>query len=404
MTEPGWGLLPEQVIARLKAREWDNRRRLKARLSGVEPFPISVPLKPPQGQAALVDLQHFQRFISAWRAYPHSAQVRWRDLSYRSLAQQRVPTHLLVVDIAELAAVLGPDEQQALQRWQSRIGLILGQPFAQGAQLQGDLFTLLIAHLETLDSFTELDLQLLLSLIPQLRQGMGGGDFLRALPVTFVDTKFVEQNLRLIEQLANLLHGGAVLAAGGLLAWLGSRSNPKGWLWVRPLCERSQQAMGGLPLLQLATDTLLSYELPAQHLLVVENVQSGLALPALDDTIAVFGGGKNLAWLTAGWLANKQVGYWGDIDSEGFCMLADARHKLPALAALMMDERTLLKYQQRMVDEPQSVLTEPQALKLDELRLFRDLRSGRYGHARLEQERIAPEYVLEVLQSWRSGC
>jgi hypothetical protein len=158
-----------------------------------------------------------------------------------------------------------------------------------------------------------------------------------------------------------------------------------------------------LPLLQLATETLLSFELPARHLLVVENVQSGLALPSLDDTIAVFGGGKNLSWLGASWLQQKRVGYWGDIDSEGFCMLADARRKLSGIDALMMDEQTVQQYQERMVDEPLSIWSEPTELRVEELRLFHDLRNGRYGKARLEQERIAPEYILECLSAWHKG-
>lgn len=83
-------------------------------------------------------------------------------------------------------------------------------------------------------------------------------------------------------------------------------------------------------------------------------------------------------------------------------MLADARRKLPSIDALLMDEQTLEQYQERMVDEPLSVLVEPVGLKNEELELFRALRSGRYGKSRLEQERIAPDRTLEALNLWRS--
>lgn len=400
MIEPGWGILPEQAISQLRAREWSSRRKLKQRLKGTDLPAMEVKLKPPQGSSALTDLGHFRRFIDAWRKYPHASCVRWKTRSYRDLAEQSVPASLVVADVATLARVLGEAEQLALQHWQARISRILAEPFAQGAELQHALFHVLIDYLEELERYTDLDVELLLSLIPQLQPGMGRGGFLRALPVRYVDTKFLEQNYPLIEQLVNLVYAGEVLASGGLLAWLDCQSNPRGWLWVRPLCERSRHALGGMPLLQLATDTLLSFELPARRVLVVENVQSGLALPALDDTIAVFGGGKNVSWLSAGWLEQKRVGYWGDIDSEGLCILADARRKLPSIDALLMDEQTLLAYRERMVDEPLSVLAEPSGLNVDELRLFRDLRSGRFGKARLEQERIAPEQVSEATAAW----
>ena len=400
MTEPDWGLLPDAALQQLRAKEWSNRRRLKQRLKGIELPAMEVKLKPPQGSSALNDLGHFQRFVDAWRNYPYPICVHWENFSYRHLAEQSVPVKFVVADVATLAKLLGETEQRVLQHWQARISQVLAEPFAQSAGLQRALFNLLIDYLEELERYTDLDMALLLSLIPQLRPGMGGGRFLRALPVRHVDTKFIEQNYALIEQITDLLHADEVLASGGLLAWLDCQANPRGWLWVRPLCELSQQALGGLPLLQLATDTLLGYELPARHVLTVENVQSGLALPPLDETIAVFGGGKNLSWLSAGWLEQKRVGYWGDIDSEGLCMLADARRKLPSIEALLMDEQTLVKYQDRMVDEPLSVLTEPSGLNVEELRLFRDLRSGRFGKGRLEQERIAPEHVGETLREW----
>lgn len=402
MADPGWGLLPDAVMQHLRIREWGNRRKLKRRLQGSQPFPFAISLKPPQGPSALADIGHFQRFIQVWRDYPYPVCVHWENVSYRHLAEQRVPVKFVVADVATLANVLGAAEQQALQHWQARISCILAEPFAQSAELQRALFNLLIEYLEDLEHYSDLDMELLLSLVPQLKPGIGNGGFLRALPVKYVDTKFLEQNYPLIEQIVNLLYAGDVLASGGLLAWLNCQANPKGWLWVRPLCERTRAALGGMPLLQLATDTLLSFELPARRILVVENVQSGLALPPLEDSIAVFGGGKNVAWLSAKWLQEKHVGYWGDIDSEGLCILADARRKLPSIDALMMNEHTLLSYQERMVDEPLSVSFEPTELKADEHQLFRHLRVGKYGKTRLEQERISPEHIAKALSVWLS--
>lgn len=403
MTEPAWGLLPGAALKQLRDREWSNRRRLKQRLKGIELPTMEVKLKPPQGSSALSDLGHFQRFVDAWRDYPHASCVRWKTISYRNLAEQKVPVSLVVADVTGLANLLGEAEQHALQHWQARISQVLAQPFAQGAALQRALFNLLIDYLEELERYSDLDMELLLNLVPQLQPGMGGAGFLRALPVRHVDTKFVEQNYPLIEQIANVLYAGEVLASGGLLAWLNCQANPRGWLWVRPLCERNRQALGGIPLLQLATDTLLSVELPARQILIVENVQSGLALPELNDTIAVFGGGKNISWLSAKWLEQKRVGYWGDIDSEGLCILADARRRLPSIDALMMNESTLLNYQDRMVDELLSVSFEPTELKVDERQLFRNLREGKFGKTRLEQERISPEHIFNVLSVWVSG-
>lgn len=400
MNDPEWGLLPDVVIGRLREKTWNNRRALKSRLKGDKPFPIRVNLKPPRGQEALVQLDDFHRFVTSWKEFPFQACVEWETRTFRQLSRQKIPTRFVVNDIASLAAILGQVEQQVLADWQAKIAQLLDAPFAQGERRQHKLFSVLIDHLEDLETYSNQDMTLLINLIPQLMPGMGKGCYLRALPVNYVDTKFVEQNYRLIERITNVVFDNSVIETGGLLAWLDCRDNPKGWLMVRPLCENAQAALGGLPLLQMDTDTLLELILPARHILVVENVQSGLALPTLEDTIAVFGGGKNVSWLSAIWLQSKRVAYWGDIDSEGLAILSDARGKLPSLEPVMMNEKTVITFSERMVGEPDSVPDEPQHLTSSEQNLFRKLRDGTYMNRRLEQERIAADYVRQSLESW----
>ena len=74
---------------------------------------------------------------------------------------------------------------------------------------------------------------------------------------------------------------------------------------------------------------------------MVENEQFCLALGAIRDTVAVVGGGSNVAWLQAEWLSAKNVGYWSYIDSEGLRILISARAKLSSITPLMMDAVTV---------------------------------------------------------------
>lgn len=402
MSDRKWGLLPEEVIQRLREKEWRNPRVLKARLKGQKSFPISMSLRPPRGQEAAAGLWQYQNFVEAWKAFPNRSCVLWEKRAFRQLSDQNLPARFSVRDIGTLAEVLGEEERSALAGWESRISRILAEPFAQEGVAQKELFNVLVDHLEVLDGFFENDLELLVKLIPQLKPGLGAGCFLRALPVVYVDTKFIEQNLRFLERLLDVLHQGNVTTAGGLLAWLNCSENPKGWLFVRPLCESSQAALGGLPILQMDTATLQNFELPASNILVVENVQSGLALPPVNNTIAVFGGGRNTSWLSATWLISKQVAYWGDLDSEGFSILSDARGRCSIINPLMMDEETVDKFSSRMVEEPDFVRSPPTNLQDHEFNLFCKLREGCFGKPRLEQERLAPDYVLRHLIRWAS--
>lgn len=409
-----WGLLPEDVLQTLKNKYWLNSRRLKNLLSGEQPFPLVIPLKPPRGNSAVQNITHFQNFVSSWKAFSQDSvkssgpekidsgsircEVIWKKQNFRSLAEQDVPTHLRILDVRSVACLLGSDEERQLQNWLSKIRYVF-ESISFQSNYHLAFFQALIDHLETLDSFEQSDLELLVKLIPQLHKGMGKGCYLRALPVTFVDTKFIEKNLRIIESSIAALVDSNVKDTG-LISWLDCKEKPKDWLLVKPLCEETRSQLGGLPLLRLSSDTLQDFELPAKNILVIENEQSCLALSDVRNTIAVSGGGKNVSWMKANWLATKNVGYWGDIDSEGLAILSDARSKLSSIAPLMMDEQTVKAFEERMVPEPDSVSKNPLSLTERELALFKKLRDDRYANKRLEQERLPLEYVLQNIDAW----
>lgn len=433
-----WGLLPEDVLLTLKNKHWQNSRNLKSLLSGGDSFPLVVPLKPPRGNAAIQNIGHFQNFVSSWKSFSQDSiygagqersdskrkgcEVIWEKRNFRSLAEQDVPTHLNILDIGSFACILGSDEEHQLQDWLSKIRYIFESLSSQsylpqsqshkassyeGSSSYGSslinsdqsLFQALIDHLETLDSFEQDDLELLVRLLPQLQKGMGQGCYLRTLPVTFVDTKFIEKNLQIIESVVTALVDKNVKDTG-LMNWLDCKEKPKDWLLVKPLCQETKSMLGGLPLLRLSSDTLQDFELPARNILVIENEQSCLALSDFRNTIAVSGGGKNVSWMKAGWLVHKNVGYWGDIDSEGLAILSNARSRLSSITPLMMDELTIKTFAERMVPEPDSVSKDPVALTETELALFKGLRADQYADKRLEQERLPMEYVAQHIDAW----
>lgn len=390
-----WGILPEEAIGQLRKKEWDHLRHLKQRLRQQRPFPIVISLKAPTGQQAFNDMHHFHVFFKAWKNFSYPDLVKWQQRQFKQLATQDVPVKLIIPTFDLLVELLG--QQQRFKKISDKISCLLQQPFVQ-PQVEYGLFSTLIEHLELVEQYGEQDWQFLMQLIPQLQPNMGVGHYLRALPLQYVDTKFLEKNLVLIEAVCDALCEGDIQATGGLLTWLDCLDHPKGWLMIKPLCDQVQQALGGLPIFQLSTDVLLQFKLPAEHIIVVENIQSGLALPVLKNTIVVCGGGKNIKWLDARWLQHKQVYYWGDIDSEGLNILSMVRQKVPDVTALMMDEATVLQFQDKMVDEPDSVFVEPKYLTVEELILFHKLRSHHYENKRLEQERITQDWIKIYLE------
>nr|WP_320190450.1 DUF3322 domain-containing protein [uncultured Desulfobacter sp.] len=399
--QPDWGYLPDHALKLIKRREWDNLAALKARLLGKKKFPIRLGLKPPNARKAVLDMDHYLNFVESWKNFPYQDMVQWEIKNWRKLDGQRLPTFLTIPSIRHLVQLMGKQGARRYALWEKNMRPILdaGTP----GSLHNNLYHVLVRHLEVVERLSKQDSALLSILLPQLKPGLGKGCYLRALPVTGVDTKFIETHKLLIEELLDAEYGGALSAAGGLLNWLECKAKPKGWLVVRPLCEQTQKSLGGLPILKVPGDVLTEYELSAKYILVVENIQSGLALPYMKDTIAVIGGGKNVAWMDARWLDGKHVGYWGDIDTWGFSFLSDARSKVTGLTALMMDRATLLAHEERMDVEPKLVTTLPQFLNKEERSLFKDLNTGKFKSNRLEQERISSDYIHQELKFWLSS-
>lgn len=395
MERSKWGLLPADIDSLILEKEWLNPRNLKSRLLGKRPFPIKINLKAPDGRMAVDDLPYFQKFIESWKLYPHQNFIEWETKSFRSLGEQHIPRFFILHSIQDLILAIGKDAEERSDVWRVNMAPLLKLP-------GNDIYPVLVKHLSTVENIPYKDCLLLKNLTEQLSPNMGAGDYLRAVPLVGVDTKFLENYQPLISDILDAIHGGDVSRKGGLLDWLGCFENPKGWICVRPLCSDAENRMGSFPIMQLSIDVLSSCELPATNILVVENMQSGLGLPRLDDTIAVFGGGKNVAWMGADWLKNKQVAYWGDIDTWGLSILSDVRAKLPSVTPLMMDIATTENFQERMVIEPEPVDLCPSELTDAERELFFGLKSGRFTSSRLEQERLSPDYIHRKLDEWLS--
>jgi len=386
---PPWSILPGKAKEIVRRQEWDNMRTLKVRLSGARPFPVKLGLKPPGGASALADMTGFRCFIEEWKKFPDQDLIRWTTRVYRNLAEQRIPTFVVLSSLADIIRFLGKDALARSKRWERNMVPLL--------QLDQNFYPALVSRLEAVEKLSRVDAEQLAVLIPQLQPGMGKGRFQRGLPLVGIDTKFMENHFPLVETLVDARFNGEVVETGGLTAWLQCRPTPKDWLIIRPLCPATTNQMGNIPIMKMDSYTLSQYELPGKNIMVVENLQSGLALPQKADTVAVIGGGKNIAWMDADWVRNKQLFYWGDIDTWGLSILSDVREKGLKVEVLMMDVETVFLHEQRMVTEPNPLKKCPSSLTTEEIELFRDLHAGRFQGTRLEQERLSADYIREKL-------
>ncbi|AOZ73314.1 hypothetical protein BK816_08515 [Boudabousia tangfeifanii] len=212
----------------------------------------------------------------------------------------------------------------------------------------------------------------------------------RQLPIAGVDSKFVEKHQVLLSRLLQPLTGRRDLGFRKFDALL----------WVRVLdpdlgvgpekCLLSFRA----PLIEL---NALFEPGQVKSIVFVENKESFLALEGLPGTVALFGEGydvPNFAGLEWALAAERQL-YWGDMDVDGFKILALCRQYFPRVQSVLMDRETFNSFSFLAVEDPNVSASQhntcPPLLTKDEAEVRNHLKSS---GQRLEQERIAWNYAF----------
>lgn len=357
-------------------------------------WPWRVPLGVPTAATAALDAAAVRAWSLAWQAWDERSEVAWEERQWPRLGTQRMPVALWVAGPERAAELAGHGE-----RWRraTEQRSALSQVWPQGARLPADqrLFDFLA------DSIAA-DVQRLRALIGWVVEHPDSGLMLRQLPVPGMHTKWVEQRRALVLELANALRQPAD-AADDLHDALRLRRPPVR-VRMRLLDARLRELVGGLGDIEAPINQIAALPLRPRTVLIVENLETGLALDELTGTAAFMKlGGAVTLLAQVPWLRDARLHYWGDIDTHGLAILGACRAALPQTESLLMDLPTLLDHRELCVNEPQPFSgPAPAPLTPLERDLFDGLREDRWGvRLRLEQERIGWPYVQAALDSVR---
>lgn len=131
-----------------------------------------------------------------------------------------------------------------------------------------------------------------------------------------------------------------------------------------------------------------------RRVVVVENLESFLALGARTGTIAIWGRGFAVVRLAA-WLGDADAAwYWGDLDAQGFEILDLLRREVPAVRSVAMDAGVLAMHPHlasRGTGAPRKELERLDRAEWDAYRKVAD------GDLRLEQEKLPMRWVEREL-------
>jgi hypothetical protein len=169
---------------------------------------------------------------------------------------------------------------------------------------------------------------------------------------------------------------------------------------LRLLGDDLRRQVGGLCDIEAPVEELAALPISPRLAFVVENLESGLALPAVAGAVALLKLGHAVSLLQLlPWLRASRVIVWGDIDTHGFAILDRVRAGLPHAESILMDLNTLLPHRDLWVEEPRPYDGPAlERLREPERQVFDGLSQGSWGvRVRLEQERLPWPLVLSTL-------
>jgi hypothetical protein len=382
-------LFPDDACELLR-RRYASRHR--AWLTGAGVWPHVLPLGAPTERQTSEDATLVRAWVDAWSRWTGSGAVAWSDVQWPKLGRQRLPIRLEHASPAELGDAVGEGArfrrasaraEESATRWEA----------LRGASVLSRSF-------DVLADYSEADYRRLLDLLSFLVEHPRSDLLPRQLPVEGIDTKWLETHRALVVDFVRALRPSS--DTGDFFDACGLRRPPHR-IRMRLLCPELRRTLGGLGDIEAPIDELGTIALAPSRALIVENLDTGLALPDVQGTAAFMKLGNSVGSLArVGWLRGVPAIYWGDIDTHGIAILDQARAVLGgrnSVTSILMDEATLLAHRRLWGEEAsQHRKSDLPHLTPAERKLFDDLLESTWGpRVRLEQERIPWTTALVAL-------
>ncbi|WP_449385155.1 Wadjet anti-phage system protein JetD domain-containing protein [Cellulomonas soli] len=346
-------------------------------------WPVTLALAAPGARELEQDVSAADRWIRSWRTFaenhPH-AELRWRQVTSR-IGKQAVPSHLEVPDPGTLAALTGnSDHWEAATAWASAVSVT-----------PTGLRTLVRVPVEEIET--------VLAVATWLKANPRSGLMARQLPIEGIGTKWISGRYAALA----LLVGAAdhPKEDDDRLTALGLRRRPE-YVRLAVLDPALRGAVGGMRDIAVESHQLSDLSWRPSRVVVIENLETAVTLPDLDETVVIHSLGHNVEPLRdLRWVREApRLVYWGDLDAAGLTILNRVRSLgLPA-RSILMDEATLRSHRRLAVSEdkppkyPRLTL-----LSADEAAAYEGLQAGRWGPSlRLEQERIPLQVAVAALR------
>lgn len=361
-------------------------------LAGEGAWPMVVALGVPTDKDIAEDAFAVRAWATAWQSWTGPGEVLFEERQFARFGRHRLPSRLSFESAAVVAAAVAQS-----RRWE-----IACERYRRMSNRWPVLAhcNALASRFDVLADYSDEDFERLVTLLAWLNANPASGLYVRQLPVEGLDTKWLEKRTGLVAGLLRAVRGTG--DEGGDFHALFGLKKPAHRVRIRLLCPTLRGLVGGLGDIEAPVGELSRLPISPAAVVIVENLETGLALPDIANTVLVMKLGNAVSALGAlPWLQSADVVYWGDIDSHGFAILDRARKAVPQIRSVLMDEATLSAH--RPLWGQESALCANVAceeLTPKEKSVYEHLRAGTWGsRVRLEQERLDWDASIKILMN-----
>ncbi|RSZ63869.1 hypothetical protein EAH68_06440 [Corynebacterium hylobatis] len=338
------------------------------------------PLRPPTAAQAAADVSATQEFIRQWQGVA-GVETAVRNWSTVGLGRQEVPVRLQLDTVERLVDFVGCREE-----WD---GLVQRRDLL--VSVTGSLPAVLAA-LPLWRGVAVVDLHLAVEVLAWFEAHPASGVLPRAVVVEGVHTKWLEQHRTLVETLLAARRGEVGRAELGL-------AEPEGRVRLR---FPAGQGPGGLSDVEVVFSELPGIPVP-RAVVMVENLESFLALPVPDRVVLAWGAGYRATDIVREpFFHAAPLIYWGDLDTDGYGILDGVRGAVPETRSVLMDRATVQRWQHMGVPDRDFQPRVYERLSAAELASLEALIEA--GHLRIEQERIRFDVAVASVAEVVRGC
>ena len=373
---------------------WDRGLLLASVAGGESVFPRRLALKGPDSRALGERFSEVRDWIAGLVANEGLYRIEWRSVNHRVLGANRIPSAIWIDSLEQALGLIG--KHRAAERFAGMV--------ERTRETRAELIPWLAKRPLRALALAE-EWPQLLAIVDWLSKHPRPEVYLRQVDLPGVHTKLIEGHRAVLAELFDLVLPEEAIDATHTGAFGFCRRY--GFL-DKPARVRFRMLDPTVRLLPMASDqditltqaAFSSLAPPVTTVFITENEINFLAFPNVRDSMVIFGAGYGFANLVAAhWLQEKNILYWGDIDTHGFAILNQLRGFFPHTVSFLMDRETLLAHRQFWGSEPQPQTGDLLRLTTEEQALYDQLRQHTWGvSVRLEQEKIGFRFLAATLQ------